>query len=42
MGHVSANMLEERGRGGHPVISYDISENGRILRSDTKGGLIGA
>ena len=33
-GHVSASMLDERGRGGHPVISYDISENGRTLRSD--------
>ena len=23
-----ANIIEERGRGGHPVIAYDISENG--------------
>ena len=33
-GHVSMNYLEMRGRGGHPVIVYDITENGKTLRSD--------
>ena len=33
-GHVHANIIEERGRGGHPVVSYDVTENGRALRSD--------
>ena len=33
-GHVLADVIEERGRGGHPVISYEVTENGRALRSD--------
>ena len=33
-GHVEMNYLESRGRGGHPVIVYDITENGKTLRSD--------
>ena len=33
-GHVSMNYIETRGRGGHPVIVYDITENGKTLRSD--------
>jgi len=33
-GHVSSITAELRGRGGHPVIYYDITENGRTLRSD--------
>ena len=26
-GHVLADVLEERGRGGHPVVSYRVTEN---------------
>jgi predicted ArsR family transcriptional regulator len=33
-GHVSMNYIEMRGRGGHPVIVYEITENGKTLRSD--------
>ena len=33
-GHVMVNCLESRGRGGHPVFVYSITENGKKLRSD--------
>ena len=33
-GHVSITEREARGRGGHAVLVYSITENGRTLRSD--------
>jgi predicted ArsR family transcriptional regulator len=33
-GYIIIEERELRGRGGHPVLVYSISENGRTLRSD--------
>jgi len=33
-GYVEVEQQDSRGRGGHPVLVYNISENGRTLRTD--------
>ncbi|MBQ70277.1 MAG: hypothetical protein CMA65_02150 [Euryarchaeota archaeon] len=33
-GYIHIEERDSRGRGGHPVFVYSISENGRSLRSD--------
>ncbi len=33
-GHVEITERSGKGRGGHPVLIYDITENGKTLRSD--------
>ena len=33
-GHVNITERSGKGRGGHPVLIYDITENGKTLRSD--------
>ena len=33
-GYIHIDERDSRGRGGHPVLIYSISENGRTLRSD--------
>jgi len=33
-GYIQIDERDSRGRGGHPVLVYSISENGRTLRSD--------
>ena len=33
-GHVEMRCVDSRGRGGHPVVIYNITENGKKLRSD--------
>lgn len=33
-GYIHIEERDSRGRGGHPVLIYSISENGRTLRSD--------
>jgi len=33
-GYISIHERHSRGRGGHPVLIYEISENGRTLRTD--------
>ena len=33
-GYIRIDERDSRGRGGHPVLIYSISENGRTLRSD--------
>ncbi len=33
-GYISQYILEKKGRGGHPIIIYNILESGRNLRGD--------
>ena len=33
-GYISQYLLEKKGRGGHPIIIYNILESGRNLRGD--------